>query len=167
MVLPHDAALVGRALLAGLMGFIVGWEREAHGHTAGTRTFALVTLGAAVLTALATNTLGGTSADRVIAGIVQGIGFIGAGLILHAQTGSVKGLTTAAGVWTVTSIGIVIGAGHYLAGVALTAIILLLLWWPHVPVLAHLQPRTTRELQAMVEAGQPAPGPDSGSFPSK
>ncbi|HLZ21715.1 MAG TPA: MgtC/SapB family protein [Ktedonobacterales bacterium] len=155
MVTPHDLALIGSALLAGLCGFVVGWEREAHGHRAGTRTFALVTLGAAVLTALAVTSLAGAGADRVIAGIVQGIGFIGAGLILHAQTGSVKGLTTAAAVWTVTSIGIVIGAGHYIAGIALTLVILLLLWWPYVPLLARLQPRTTREEYAAKSTDSP------------
>jgi putative Mg2+ transporter-C (MgtC) family protein len=150
---------VGPALLAGLVGFIVGWERETHGHPAGTRTFALVALSAAALTALGLTTLAGVGADRVIAGIMQGIGFIGAGLILRAQTGGVKGLTTAASVWTVTSIGIVIGAGHYVAGIVLTVVILMLLWWPYMPALARLQPRVTRERHQAKAAESTPPMP--------
>jgi putative Mg2+ transporter-C (MgtC) family protein len=56
----------------------------------------------------------------------------------------VQGLTTAAAVWTVASVGVVIGAGHYLAAVLLTAVLLIILWWPYLPLLSRLQPSNTR-----------------------
>lgn len=144
MVVSGDAELIGKALLAGALGFAVGWEREAHGHGAGTRTLALVSLAAAVLTALAFQTFP-EGPGRVVQGIIQGVGFVGAGIILRARTGGVKGLTTAAAVWTVASVGVIIGTGHYVAAVGLTVIVLVLLWWPHLPILRRCQPRLTRD----------------------
>jgi putative Mg2+ transporter-C (MgtC) family protein len=143
MLSSSDLELVGKAALAALLGFVIGWERERHGHAAGTRTLALVTTGSAALTGLALVTLPG-GPGPVIQGIVQGIGFLGAGLILHARRAGVQGLTTAAAVWTVASVGVVIGAGHYAAAVLLTGVLLLILWWPYLPILSRLQPSNTR-----------------------
>lgn len=161
MVVSGDAEVIGKAVLAGALGFVVGWEREAHGHWAGTRTLALVSLAAAVLTALAIQTFP-EGPGRVVQGIIQGVGFVGAGIILRGRTGGIRGLTTAAAVWTVASVGVLSGTGHYVAAVGLTVVILLLLWWPYIPLLKRLQPRLTRDVQRYVEqegsGGEPLEG---------
>jgi len=133
-----DVTLLLRALLAAALGFAVGWEREAHGHAAGVRTISIVALAAAALTTLAQNSFG--TPDRIIANIIVSVGFLGAGMILRGQRGEARGLTTAAAVWSITIVGMVVGLGHYLAGVVLTGVILLLLWWQYIPWLARLLP---------------------------
>ncbi len=130
--------LLLRALLAAALGFAVGWEREAHGHAAGVRTISIVTLSAAALTTLATISFG--TPDRIIANIIVSVGFLGAGMILHGQRGEARGLTTAASVWGMTIVGMVVGLGHYVLAIILTLLILLLLWWQHIPGLARLLP---------------------------
>lgn len=147
MLTTVDLLLLARVALAGAMGFLVGWEREAHGHRAGTRTLALLTLGTAAFTALAIEAFP-SSGDRIIANILTGIGFLGAGIILRGNRGGPRGLTTAATVWTMTSVGIIIGTGRLLLGLLLTALVLLLLWWPHLPLLSRLLPRRTRDAYA-------------------
>ncbi len=137
----EDVTLIVRALLAAALGFAVGWERQAHGHAAGVRTVALVTLASAALCAIAQQVFRATP-DRVVANIIVSVGFLGAGMILHGRRGEAHGLTTAATVWSMTIVGIIIGVGHYLAGVALTLLILLLLWWQHIPALKRLLPPT-------------------------
>lgn len=137
MITTFDLILLGKAALAAALGFLIGWERESCGSPAGDRTNALVALGAAVLTTMALSQFP-ASADRVIAGIVTGIGFLGAGVILRESSGEVRGLTTAASLWTVASIGVVIGTGHYLLGVLLAGLILLILLWEEIPGLRRI-----------------------------
>ncbi len=120
-----------RPLLALLAGALVGLERSYRGRAAGLRTYALVCLGSAVLVALSEQLMqkpGGGSGDstRVIQGIVTGIGFLGAGVIVK-EGFSVRGLTTAASIWVISAVGVVIGAGHYLLGALATALTLGLL----------------------------------------
>lgn len=105
--------LVVAALLAGLLGF----ERERRGKAAGLRTHILVGVGSAVFT-MAILEVGGDdqALSRVVQGIATGIGFVGAGAILKPEGGpehQVKGLTTAAGIWLVSAVGISIGAGRF------------------------------------------------------
>lgn len=138
-----DLIILARVALAGVLGFIVGWEREAHGHAAGVRTLALIAMGGATFTALAQHDF--STADRIIANIITGVGFLGAGMILHANISQVRGLTTAASTWTITSISVVVGLGHYLLGIALTVLVLLLLWWQYVPILKRIGPKATQQ----------------------
>lgn len=134
-----DLALLLKALLGAALGFAVGWERERHGHEAGVRTLALICMGSAVFSGLAE--IAFPVADRVVANIITGVGFLGAGMILQPHAaGRLRGLTTAASIWTMTSVGVVVGTGHYLLGVLLTLLVLLLLWWQYVPWLAPLLP---------------------------
>ena len=142
MLSSNDLILLARAVLAGALGFAVGWEREVHGHRAGIRTIALVAIAAAILTALARDAF--PVSDRIVASVVAGVGFLGAGMILH-NTKNIQGLTTAASVWVVTGIGIVVGTGRYVLGVLLAGLVLLLLWWQYAPGLSRLVPRVTRE----------------------
>jgi len=142
-VTDYDLILLGRALLAAVLGFVIGWERENSGAAAGDRTFALVALAAAVLTAFSMHVFP-ANADRVIAGIVTGIGFLGAGMIMRRTTGEVHGLTTAAGLWAATSIGVVVGAGQYWLSVFLTMLVLLVLLWEDIPLVRRIGLRNTR-----------------------
>jgi putative Mg2+ transporter-C (MgtC) family protein len=118
---------VGRLLVACLLGAAVGLEREVSRKAAGVRTNLLICLGAAFFTLLS-GVLAGDSQDkgRVASNIVQGIGFLGAGLILHNRS-RVSGLTSAASVWVVASIGMACGAGLYAAAVVSAIVVLLAL----------------------------------------
>ena len=142
MTLSPEIILLGKAALAAVLGFIVGWERESHGHAAGVRTIALITMGGTIITGIAITDF--PVADRLIANILTGVGFLGAGMILHGRNEEVLGLTSAAAIWAMTSISIVIGLGHYLLSIGLTGFVLLLLWWQFLPLPAWCNPAPTR-----------------------
>lgn len=119
---------VARLLLAALLGGIVGLERTIHRKPAGIRTTMFICMGAAMFTIMSDVIPDPTVGDRtrIASNIVQGVGFLGAGAILHSK-GGVSGLTTAATIWVVASIGIAAGAGHYLLATFSTVIILIAL----------------------------------------
>jgi len=119
---------VGRLLVACLLGGLVGLQRELKRKAAGVRTNLLICMGAAFFTLLSAVLAGDANPDkgRVASNIVQGVGFLGAGLILQNRS-RVSGLTSAASVWVVASIGMACGAGLYAAGVIATAIVILVL----------------------------------------
>lgn len=122
---PVEILMILQILLAIFLGGILGWQREQRGKHAGPRTYALVTAGAALFTALSTHAFGSNMAP-VAAGIVTGIGFLGAGMILHRES-QIEGLTTAAGLWMTAAIGMAIGVGYYFLAVCTTILILLVL----------------------------------------
>lgn len=132
-----DLVLLARLALGALIGFIVGAERERRGSRAGDRTFALVALGAAGFTAVGVENFPST-AEKVIAGVVTGVGFLGAGLIMRGNGGHVLGLTTAASIWATAAAGIYAGAGEPVLAVGMAAIVLLVLETPYLPVLRRL-----------------------------
>jgi putative Mg2+ transporter-C (MgtC) family protein len=119
---------VSRLLIACLLGALVGLEREAKRKAAGVRTNLLICLGSAFFTLLSAVLAGDANVDkgRVASNIVQGIGFLGAGLILHNRS-RISGLTSAASVWVVASIGMACGAGLFAAAAIATAIVILAL----------------------------------------
>ncbi len=118
---------IGRLLLACLLGGVIGLERESKHKAAGVRTNMLICMGCAFFTLLSA-VLAGDSGEksRVASNIVQGIGFIGAGLILHNRD-RISGLTSAATVFVVASIGMACGAGSFAAAAVATGIVLLAL----------------------------------------
>jgi putative Mg2+ transporter-C (MgtC) family protein len=119
--------LFGRIALGGLLGYVIGFEREYRGKSAGERTFALLAVGAAGVTGLGVLEFP-ASAEKVIAGVITGVGFLGAGLIFREdRLGQVHGLTTAASSWAAAAMGILAGAGAYLTAVLGTILVLLLL----------------------------------------
>ncbi|HZP05516.1 MAG TPA: MgtC/SapB family protein [Terracidiphilus sp.] len=119
---------IGRLLMACLLGGVVGLDREINRKAAGVRTNLLICMGCAFFTLLSAVLAGDTNPDkgRVASNIVQGIGFLGAGLILHNRS-RVSGLTSAASVFVVASIGMACGAGLYAAALAATVIVILAL----------------------------------------
>ena len=109
--------VVARTFVALVAGGAIGLERSFHRRAAGLRTYALVCFGSALLVAGTLFAYAGSAdaATRVIQGIVTGIGFLGAGVIVK-EGFTVRGLTTAASIWVVSAIGVVIGGGSYLSG---------------------------------------------------
>jgi len=121
-----------RLLLATALGGAIGLQRELSGKEAGLRTNMLIALGAALLTVLSIYAFPGSDPSRLAAGIATGIGFIGAGVILHRSGGAVVGLTTAATIFAVAAIGIAAGAGIYLVSVVATVLVIVILLLPHI-----------------------------------
>ncbi len=109
-------------LVAGVLGGLIGLQRELAGKPAGLRTHFLVSLGCALFTVASLEGFPGADPARVAAGIVTGVGFLGAGAIIRGGEGIVVGLTTAASVWAVAAIGLAIGAGLYLHSLVATAL---------------------------------------------
>ena len=123
-----------RFLLAVALGAGIGYQRERAGKAAGVRTHILVSSGAALFTVVSIYGFGGAvDISRVAAGVVVGIGFIGAGVILRGQREKeVAGLTTAATIWITAAIGLAAGAGLYLVSVIATAVAVGILLLPKV-----------------------------------
>jgi putative Mg2+ transporter-C (MgtC) family protein len=131
---------LGAALL---LGSILGLNRELHGKAAGLRTHALVCLGAAIATLLALGPSNARVTDpnaitRVVQGILTGVGFLGAGVILRDPMGHVTGLTTAATIWICAVLGIVCGLGYWaLLGIAVVITLLVLVFGRPIERLAE------------------------------
>lgn len=121
-------AILVKLVLASLLGGLVGLERELHGKPAGLRTNMFICAGSALFTVLSELLAGQAGADptRIASQLIPGIGFIGAGSIIRAR-GSVYGLTTAATIFVLASIGMAVGAGFYWTAVFATVMILLAL----------------------------------------
>jgi putative Mg2+ transporter-C (MgtC) family protein len=121
-----------------ILGLIVGYERTYRGRAAGMRTYGLVCMASAALTIISGYTpfwfgghpmnLGPIDPTRTIQGIVTGIGFLGAGIIMKDGR-TISGLTTAASIWACAAIGVMIGVGFYLAGILFTALSVLFMMW--------------------------------------
>ena len=122
MATQLDLAL--RLTVGLVLGALIGFERELHRQPAGFRTHSLVSLGAALFTVVSAFGFGGDMVDptRIAAQIVSGIGFIGAGTILQYR-GHIRGLTTAASLWSVAAVGTAAGAGLYVVAVIGTLLI--------------------------------------------
>ena len=114
--------LLTKVILAMALGYLIGLEREWHGKVVGTRTISLIAIGSALYVLMSPSIIGGDN-SRIIAQVVSGIGFLGAGIIF--KTGdTVKGLTTAATVWCAAAIGCLCGYGMYGEAVVGTAAVM-------------------------------------------
>lgn len=128
--------IIVRLAIASLLGALIGLERERKDWAAGLRTHMLVCTGSCLIMLVSAFGFADVlSTDhvtldpsRIAAQVVSGIGFIGAGAILFSKQGTVRGLTTAAGLWTVAAIGLATGGGLYFAAGATTVIALIILW---------------------------------------
>jgi len=122
--------MLSRLLLALACGAVIGLNRDLHRKSAGFRTFGLVSVGSAVVALVITEISPDANAvSRVIQGVLTGIGFLGAGVILHQPTSSrVTGLTTAAAVWLTAGLGLACGMGEFplaIAGLVIALVILI------------------------------------------
>ncbi len=123
---------VYRLILSMVLGAVVGYERKRRGQPAGVRTFSLIAMGAALAMILSIYVpqayLGLKNGDpgRIAAQVVTGVGFLGAGAIMQMK-GSVRGLTTAAGIWMIAAIGMTVGVGLYWVAIIATLLILFIL----------------------------------------
>lgn len=121
-----------KLVLSMLLGAVVGYERKRKGQTAGVRTFSLIAMGATLAMLLSIYVpqeyMGLKNGDpgRIAAQVITGIGFLGAGAIIQMK-GSVRGLTTAAGIWMVAIIGMAVGVGMYVVSILASALILFIL----------------------------------------
>ena len=134
-VLTGDGDIAVRLVAAFFVGSLIGLNRDLHGKPAGLRTHAIVSLGAAVAAVVACGLPGQTqSADpnaisRVLQGILTGIGFLGAGVILRDVNGHVSGLTSAATIWLAATLGVAAGLGYWpvlVIAIVLTVLVLVL-----------------------------------------
>ena len=131
-----DIHLLARVAIACGLAYAFGFERQLRGSPAGNRTFVLIGGTAAAITSVA-----GRTSPQAIAGILTGIGFIGAGLVfVHGAT--IRGLTSAATVFAVAGIGIVLGYGHLYLGLFVAAGFLFMLELQHIPGLRFLDAST-------------------------
>jgi putative Mg2+ transporter-C (MgtC) family protein len=121
-----------RLLLAGVLGAVIGFQREMSGKEAGLRTNMLISLGSALFTVISVYGFPGSDPARIAAGVATGIGFIGAGVILHRSGGAVVGLTSAATIFAVAGIGMAAGTGLYIVSVVATVLTLVVLLLPHL-----------------------------------
>jgi putative Mg2+ transporter-C (MgtC) family protein len=127
-----ELEMVLRLLLAAALGAIIGYQRERAHKPAGLRTHILICVGAALFAVASAYGFGMTAdPSRIAAGIVAGIGFIGAGAIIRREGGIVEGLTTAATIWAVAAIGLAAGAGLYIVSAVTTAVVSIVLLLPH------------------------------------
>lgn len=123
--------LLMRVIISGVCGVIIGYERKTRGKGAGVRTHMIVALAASLMMIISkygfadvTESVGSRGADssRIASQIVSGVGFLGAGMI-YVHKNSISGLTTAAGIWATSGIGMAIGAGMYFMGITTTVVI--------------------------------------------
>ncbi|MDQ3128150.1 MAG: MgtC/SapB family protein [Chloroflexota bacterium] len=156
-----QADLAIRMLIAAGLGAAIGLEREIHEHPAGMRTHLLVSLGSAMFTELSIVAFAGspapngslpTDTSRVAAQIVSGIGFLGAGAILKYGT-SIRGLTTAASLWTAAAVGMAAGAGEWLIAAVGTFIVVFSLW-PLNALVARIRRPGRHDIKLRLEIGR-------------
>ena len=112
-------------ILSSLLGAVIGYERQVNNHNAGLRTFTLICLGSALAMLISTSFSCGDP-GRVAAQVISGIGFLGAGIILHYED-KVYGLTTAACVWVTAVIGLAVGNRMYFDAISVTLLTIILL----------------------------------------
>jgi putative Mg2+ transporter-C (MgtC) family protein len=148
--------------LATVLGGAIGLERELGGKPAGLRTNILICMGSVLYTKLSI-ALAGADPSRIAAQIVTGVGFIGAGTILHAR-GAVVGLTSAATIWVVAAIGVALGANLYLEAVGTTLFVIVVLQGlgrverfverhstvNRIRIHAHAEPNPVEDLETLV-----------------
>lgn len=151
-----DVQLLLRVLVGFALAYVIGFERQLRGATAGDRTFALVGVGATAITAVA-----GATAPQAVAGIVTGIGFIGAGVVVRGRAGLIRGLTTAATIFVAAAIGIVVGYGHLVLGAVSALLVVFVLELQYMPFLRWIDAEhyaaRVRSDRAPADETQPRP----------
>ncbi len=130
MTFAYQLELVLRIIVAAGLGALIGWQREKAHKPAGLRTHTLIAIGAALFTIASLVGFPGSATAQVAAGVVTGVGFLGAGSILH-HTHTIEGLTTAASIWVVAAIGLAVGVGLYVFAALAALIVFFVLYFNH------------------------------------
>ena len=155
-IFQYELVFMVRLLLAMLLGGIIGAERERKNRSAGFRTHILVTVGSCMfmivsismpmmISTMPNGIVNNADPGRIVAQVVSGIGFLGAGAIIQDK-GKVRGLTTAASLWVVAAIGLAVGAGMYVTAISTTFFLFLIL-----SVFAKFEEKTMRKTKARAE----------------
>lgn len=120
MDINTELIIVIKLIVSFLLGAFIGFDREKHGRDAGIRTYAAVCIGATLFTAVAAHLVNDVAAEsRVIANIITGVGFLGAGIIYrNSSAGTSHGLTTAATVWCTAAVGVAVGLNMFIIAIA-------------------------------------------------
>ena len=118
-----ELLMAGQISLAAVLGGIIGYERERHGQEAGVRTFGMVALGACVFGLVSLHARGVVDTTRIASQVVVGIGFLGAGIVLH-RDGKVAGLTTAATLWATAAVGLAVAFDMYIVALLTVVIVM-------------------------------------------
>ena len=160
MMTGVELTIVLRAALAALLGFVVGWGRTVLGEAFQARTVAVAAMTAASLVAL-TEAFYPDETARVVAGVVTGIGFLGAGAILRSSTGEVRGHTTAASLWAMSAIGMAVGSGHELLGILLAVVLYCIIAISEWPLLTRLTQAWAQKRAERASSQQNPPAPES------
>ena len=128
MDVNNELIIVAKLLVSFILGAFVGLDRERHGRDAGIRTYAAVCIGATIFTSIGAHLSDTAAASRIVANIVMGIGFLGAGIIYRDGISRTShGLTTAATIWCTAAVGVAVGMSMFIiAVVASTALYFLL-----------------------------------------
>ncbi|MFH1447431.1 MAG: MgtC/SapB family protein [Candidatus Micrarchaeota archaeon] len=127
-----EVEMVFRLVAASLLGGAVGYQRDIYNKPAGLRTNMLVCLGSALVMIYSENAFGGQDMSaRVAAGVITGVGFLGAGTIIHSKK-RITGLTTAASMWIVASIGMAVGGGQDMAAITATILVVMILYFSNI-----------------------------------
>ncbi len=143
MDIHTELTLLPRLLIATVLGGIIGFEREVHGRPAGIRTYAAVSLGAAMFTIINAHVPNLSDHTRIVSNIVSGIGFLGAGIIFRdAGNGLITGLTTAATLWATAAVGVATGFGMYIISIASTVTLFLLLYLNNASFIKRLKSKS-------------------------
>lgn len=143
MDISTEVTLLPRLLIATFFGSFIGFEREIHRKAAGIRTYAAVSLGAAIFTVINTHVPNLSDHTRIVSNIVTGIGFLGAGIIFRDTGNSLtNGLTTAATLWATAAIGVASGFGMYIISSFSSIILFSLLYLNRVPFIKRFKSRS-------------------------
>ena len=117
--IQEELVIASKLLVAALLGAVVGFDRERHSRDAGLRTYASVCVGAALFTSIGGHLEDVAATSRIVANVVMGIGFLGAGIVYKdANSGYSKGLTTAATIWCTAAIGVAVGLNMFVIAAA-------------------------------------------------
>lgn len=163
MITEMELTILLRAVIAALLGFLIGWERTVLGAPVRARATALAATTSAILIAM-TEAYYPEEVARVVAGVVTGIGFLGAGAILRANNGEVRGHTTAASLWAMSAIGMAVGSGRELLGILLALVLYTTIAISEWPLLTRLNQYWVQR-QTKAAGCQPCQAPPESQAP--
>lgn len=127
-----ELLISAKMIISLILGALIGLDRERHKCEAGIRTYAAITVGATLFSSVADHIVGDPAASsRIVANIITGVGFLGAGVIYRSSDGTSRGLTTAATVWCTAAVGVAVGLNMFVIAIGATAILYALISLHH------------------------------------